>query len=236
MANDLSTLQSRREGWGPKIEIHAGSAAQTRLPEESVDLAITSPPYVNGMDYVMNYKIDLAWMDYIQSYAQLAALRASMVACDNIPHGTVAEHLPSPTIQAEVWLQSVTQTIARNIRSKGSYRRTDMDAIVTKYFDDLVPVIQNVYDSLRPGGRFVVVNGDSLIAGTYVPGDMIFARLAAQTGFVVESFDVARPRRSGQRRGFVLRETVATLRKPGRYMQPVSAKLARSLESYDPTN
>jgi predicted methyltransferase len=89
-----------------------------------------------------------------------------------------------------------------------------MGKIVTKYFDDLVPVMENVYRSLKPGGRFVVVNGDSLMAGTYVPGDMIFARLASRMGFAVESFEVARIRRSGQRRGFLLRESISVLRKP----------------------
>ena len=88
-----------------------------------------------------------------------------------------------------------------------------MDAIVARYFSDLVPVIQNVHRALKPGARFLVVNGDSLMAGAYVPGDAIFVRLARDLGFQVESFAVARTRRSGQRRGFVLRETIATLRK-----------------------
>lgn len=232
IAGDLATLQSRRAGWGPKLEIHLGNAALARLSEASVDLAITSPPYVNGMDYVMNYKIDLAWMDYIDSYDKLAELRASMVACDNIPRGTAASHQPSQGVLADDWLTYVSKSIQENVLAKGSYRRDDMGAIVTKYFDDLVPVIRNVYDALRPGGRFVVVNGDSLIAGTYVPGDMIFARLAAQLGFILEGFDVARTRRSGQRRGFLLRETVATLRKPGPYMPPSRAIPNVPLEAY----
>ncbi len=111
-----------------------------------------------------------------------------------------------------------------------------MAAIVTKYFDDLVPVVQNVYRALKPGGRFVVVNGDSLIAGTYVPGDMIFARLAAQAGFIVEACDVARERRSGQRRGFILRESILTLRKPGPYSPPRSVRPVHELEDFDPPN
>jgi len=236
IAGDLTSLQSRRAGWGPKLEIQLGNAALVRLPEASVDLAITSPPYVNGMDYVMNYKIDLAWMDYIDSYDRLAELRASMVACDNIPRSTAADHQPSQYVLSDSWLTSVSKTIQQNVLAKGSYRRDDMGAIVTKYFDDLVPVIENVYNSLRPGGRFVVVNGDSLMAGTYVPGDMIFARLAARLGFIVEGFDVARTRRSGQRRGFLLRESIATLRKPGPYYPPRAIRSSQVLEAFDPPN
>ena len=111
-----------------------------------------------------------------------------------------------------------------------------MGAIVTKYFDDLVPVIQNVFDALKPGSRFVVVNGDSLIAGTYVPGDLIFARLAAKGGFIVEGFEVARSRRSGQRRGFMLRESIAILRKPGPYSPALPSRASQPLEAFGPAN
>ena len=189
---DLEFLQAHRETWGPRLEIHLGNSAHFPLAENSVDLAVTSPPYVNGMDYVMNYKIDLAWMDFVRSYDELARLRGAMVACDNIPRSVAAGHRPSLAVRSDRWVASVTRAIGRNIRTKGSYRRADMAAVVAKDFDDLVPVIATVYRGLRAGARFVVVNGDSLMAGAYVPGDLIFARLAARMGFEVESLEVAR--------------------------------------------
>jgi len=236
IASDLTTLRVTRGNWGPKLEIHLADSASFTLPEASVDLAITSPPYVNGMDYVMNYKLDLAWMDFIHSYDQLAALRSSMVACDNIPRGTAANHRPSETVLSDEWLRFISQSIQDNVRLKGSYRRDDMGSIVTKYFDDLVPPIKNVFAALKPGGRFVIVNGDSLMAGTYIPGDMLFARLASKIGFVVEGFEVARARRSGQRRGFMLRESITTLRKPGPYRPAGPRKAIHSLDSFSAVN
>jgi hypothetical protein len=65
-----------------------------------------------------------------------------------------------------------------------------------------------------PGGRFVVVVGDSLLAGAYVPGDLLLARLGASEGFRIVSVEVARRRRSGQRRSFELRESIVTLERP----------------------
>jgi DNA modification methylase len=214
IAEDLTTLQLSRNTWGPPTLIILGNSGDLALRSGSVDLAITSPPYVNGMDYPTNYKIDLAWMDFVRSYEELAALRASMVACDNIPRATATGHKPSDAVRSDKWLEAIVTEIGKNIQTKGVYRRDDMGSIVRKYFDDLIPAVQSVFSALKPGGRFVVVNGDSLIAGTYVPGDMIFARIAQRVGFVVESFDLARVRRSGQRRGYLLRESVTTLRKP----------------------
>ncbi|HTT74077.1 MAG TPA: DNA methyltransferase [Thermoplasmata archaeon] len=210
MQDDLAGLGETRGRWGPAATIGAEDARTARWRRGSVDLAVTSPPYVNGMDYVMNYKLDLAWLGYVRSYAELAALRAAEVACDNLPRAETAPYLgvertPDP------WLDEILPRIRANVRRKGSYRRADMHAVVHRYFADLVPVLRRVHDALAPGGTFLLVVGDSLLAGEYVPGDLLVARIGSRLGFRIRSVAVARPRRSGQRRSFSLRESVVTL-------------------------
>jgi hypothetical protein len=213
MAADLRGLEAERARWGPPAEVVRADARVASWPSARVDLALTSPPYVNGMDYVMNYKIDLAWLGYAASYRDLAALRSAEVACDNLPREETAPYrgvrdTPDP------WLEEILPRIRDNVARKGSYRRDDVHAVVHRYFADLVPVLARVRDSLRPGGRFVLVVGDSLLAGTYVPGDLLTARLGASLGFRIVSVEVARSRRSGQRRSFELRESIVTLQRP----------------------
>ncbi len=215
MVDDLRGLRAERARWGPLATVEIADARALALPPGSVDLAVTSPPYVNGMDYVMNYKLDLAWLGYAHSYAELRALRRAEVACDNLPRREAAAYA-STSSTLDPWLDEILPRIDRNVRGKGTYRRDDMHAIVHRYFADLVPVLRGVWRALRPGGRFVVVVGDSLLAGTYVPGDLLLARLAAREGLEIEAVDVARPRRSGQRRSFELRESVVTLRRRSR--------------------
>ena len=212
MRTDLASLALQRGDWGPVAEIRETDARRARLPKGRIGLAVTSPPYVNGMDYVMNYKLDLAWLGYARSYADLVTLRKAMVACDNLPRGEAdaylsLEHAPDP------WLPEILARIRANVARKGTYRRNDVHGIVMRYFSDLVPVLRRVHDALAPQGRFVLVVGDSLLAGVYVPGDLLLARIGANVGFTVESVEVARARRSGQRRSFVLRESIVTLRK-----------------------
>ena len=167
----------------------SGIAGPWTLPPGSVDLAITSPPYVNGMDYVMNYKLDLAWLGYARDYADLAELRHRMVACDNLPREEAARYArrketPDP------WLGTILSQIERNLIEKGTYRRQDVHGVVNRYFWDLVPVLKMVHGALRPGGRFSLVVGDSLLAGAYVPGDLLVARLGARVGFEIEGMTI----------------------------------------------
>jgi DNA modification methylase len=215
MREDLGAMLPDRRAWGPPAVVTRGDARTGRWPAGSVDLAITSPPYVNGMDYVMNYKVDLAWLGYATSYADLAALRAAEVACDNLPRSETNAYLGVER-SPDVWLDELLPRIRENVARKGSYRRNDMHAVVHRYFADLAPVLTGVLRALRPGGTFVVVVGDSLLAGEYVPGDLILARMGERLGYRLRGVEVARTRRSGQRRSFLLRESVVTLERPGR--------------------
>jgi DNA modification methylase len=213
MQEDLEELAPSRDRWGPTARVETRDARAGGAPTASIDLAITSPPYVNGMDYVMNYKVDLAWLGYARSYADLRALRGAEVACDNLPREETAAYLALRNLP-DPWLAEILRGIRANVFRKRTYRRDDMHAVVHRYFDDLARVLVRVRRALRPGGRFVLVVGDSLLAGVYVPGDLLLARIGARVGFAIESVEVARARRSGQRRSFELRESVVTLRRP----------------------
>jgi hypothetical protein len=213
MASDLDALATERDRWGPPTSVVAGDARHVGWPHGSVALAVTSPPYVNGLDYVMNYKVDLAWLGYAKSYADLASLRSAEVACDNLPRSETADYLAVHG-SGDPWLDEILPRIRENVRRKRSYRRDDVHAVVRRYFADLAPILARVRDALAPGGRLVIVVGDSLLAGAYVPGDLLTARLGASLGLRIVSVDVARVRRSGQRRSFRLRESVVTLERP----------------------
>jgi SAM-dependent methyltransferase len=213
MRDDLAAVAQEAVRPGPAAKVEARDARTLSSPDGSVDLAVTSPPYVNGLDYVMNYKVDLAWLGYARSYADLAALRRLEVACDNLPRRETEPYRATGTAP-DPWLAEILPRIQRNVERKRTYRRDDMHAVVHRYFVDLDRVVAGVARALKPGGRFVLVVGDSLLAGTYVPGDLLLARQGPRHGLAIDAVEVARTRRSGQRRSFALRESVVTLRRP----------------------
>ena len=212
--HDLSFVQKNAK---PKAEAELilGDARIIRYKPESFDIAITSPPYVNGMDYIINYKIEMAWLDLVTGYEDLQKLKRQMIACDNISKSTIRDFSKIKCEYQDEWLEDITNSVYQRVQQKGNYRRNDMHLIVKKYFEDLYPVFRNVYDGLKEGGRFIIVIGDSLIAGVYIPADLILARMGEKTGFTIERIEKARERRSGQRRDFLLRESIVTLAKGG---------------------
>ncbi len=101
--------------------------------------------------------------------------------------------------------------IQKNIVRRGAYRRQDMPYIVHKYFADMYNIMKNVVSSLKSGGRFILVVGDSLIADVYVPTDLLIAKIGLDLGLKIEKIEKARERRSGQIRSYRLRESIITL-------------------------
>lgn len=212
IADDLRLCQSR---YAPYLDTSAevlwGNSMLAR-PDTPCDLIITSPPYMNGLDYVMNYKIEMGWLGFGQSHRELKQIKDQMVVCDNVSKGLIrsfeqAEHYTHP------WIEAIKEQIAFHIERRGNFRRRDMPSIVHKYFDDMYQVMRNMTEILRPGGRFILVVGDSLIADVYVPTDLILARIGQDLGLRIERLEKARERRSGQVRSYRLRETIVTLKK-----------------------
>lgn len=176
------------------------------------DLVVTSPPYMNGLDYVMNYKIEMAWLGFITSHKEAKAIKDDMVVCDNVSKGLIKDFSESAYYTND-WLDEIIESIGYNIQTRQTYRRTDMPSVVRKYFDDMNKVIRRVSGALGNGGRFILVVGDSLIADTYIPTDLMLAKIGTEHGLDIESVELARNRHSGQVRDYALRETIVTLRK-----------------------
>jgi len=216
IAGDLVSLNKQhrhRRKIGSQVIL---ANAMEYVHHRKFDLIITSPPYMNGLDYVMNYKIEMAWLNFIKNNKDAKKIKDEMVVCDNVSKGLIKNFADSGDRYTNQWLRDIVNRIARNLAARKVYRRLDMPSIVAKYFDDMYRVMKNVSRSLKPNGRFVLVVGDSLVADVYLPTDLLLAKIGTEPeiGLAIEKIEKARTRRSGQVRNYLLRETIVTLKKP----------------------
>jgi hypothetical protein len=213
IASDLQLIHSQYKDFINTESNIVLADAMNYQHNQKVDLVITSPPYMNGLDYVMNYKIEMGWLGFANSQKELKKIKDSMVVCDNVSKGLIREFYHSNSTYTNNWIEDIKMQIKANIIRRGRYRRVDMPYIVHKYFDDLYKVMRSVVSALNPQGRFILVVGDSLIADVYVPTDLLIAKMGVDLGLDIEMVEKARERRSGQIRSYKLRESIVTLRK-----------------------
>ena len=213
ICNDLEILQSKcRENIREHSKVYFANAMEHRH-EDMFDLIITSPPYMNGLDYVMNYKIEMGWLGFTKALKDAKKVKDSLVVCDNVSKGLIKTFAQTNSKYTNNWIEDIKTNIAVNIKRRGNYRRSDMPHIVHKYFDDMHKVMKTISKSLKRNGRFILVVGDSLIADVYVPTDLILAKIGTEFDLAVEKVERARNRHSGQIRNYRLRETIVTLSK-----------------------
>jgi hypothetical protein len=211
IANDLRLIQSDYSNF-IHTESHVALAnAMDFNHSQYFDLVITSPPYMNGLDYVINYKIEMGWLDFVENQVELKKIKDDMVVCDNVSKGLIRDFSESSSSYTNDWLEEIRNNIELNIKRRGAYRRHDMPYIVHKYFDDMYKVMKKVVSSMKSGSRFILVVGDSLIADVYVPTDLLLAKIGLDLGLEIERIEKARVRRSGQIRSYKLRESILTL-------------------------
>jgi hypothetical protein len=152
---------------GPLATVELGDVRALALACRSVDLVVTSPPYLNAIDYLRCSKFSLVWMGY--SVGALRQIRATSIG---------AEVGGEANAMHEALLRSLRLRPALSPRMSGILRR---------YVEDTDRALKEVARVLAPQGRAVYVVGENTIRGTYLPTAQLVTRLAAQAGLQLTS-------------------------------------------------
>jgi len=152
-------------GRGPAPCIHEGDARDLPLSDASVDLVLTSPPYLNAIDYMRCSKFSLVWMGH--SIGELRNLRSNSV-------GTEAGKAAAQDDQD-------IRGIMAELHLRPRLRPTD-EAVLARYIDDMRRAVREVARVLSPGGRAVYVVGENTIGDTYIRNSVIVSALAQLSG------------------------------------------------------
>lgn len=165
----VNTIDKKSQGRGRVPSIHMGDARRLPLASNCVDLVLTSPPYLNAIDYIRCSKFSLVWMGY--SVAQLRQLRADCV-------GTEASGdslLNDPEIRRIV--------VALNLTPRLDSR---LEKILGRYIDDMRHAITEVGRVLSRSGKAVYVIGENTLRGTYIRTSVVVSKLAELAGLTLK--------------------------------------------------
>jgi hypothetical protein len=128
-------------------------------------LVVTSPPYLNAIDYIRCSKFSLVWMGY--RIPDLRELRSGSVGAEAAK--------PDSTNEAEI------RVIVTNLKLKPRLGKRD-ESILMRYAEDMQEAIREVARVLAPGGKAVYVVGENTIRGTYIKNSQLICTLAKLSG------------------------------------------------------
>jgi len=164
------------------------------LPPCSVDLMVTSPPYMNNYHYVRNTRPQLFWLSLVSSPKQLRNLEEANFGKY---WQTVRNSRPLDLKFEHAGLSHVLTKLRQTRREKGPYGGPGWANYVTAYFNDCNRFCGVLKRVLARGGVGVVVIGNSIIQGHEIKTDRILGDVARQSGLVLVGIQQIRTKRVG---------------------------------------
>ena len=157
----------------PVAEVIGDDARDIDLSAESVDLVVTSPPYINALNYVRATKYSLYWLRWPQKSKK--DITTEYIGTDR---GSTDEFVTR--------LEHSTQSSTANDQiSKIAKNNERMAGIVHKFVDDMLTTIEEIHRVLKSGSECVIIIGDSDIRDVHVETHRILNELAEYTGFKI---------------------------------------------------
>lgn len=160
----LSRAPSRRPAARAKVRVDLGDARKLVLKARSVDVVVTSPPYLNALDYMRGHRLSLVWMGWTLS--QLREIRSQST-------GSEAGLSAASISDAPLKVMRALRVEELDSRHQGMLQR---------YISDLDGIAAEVARVLRPDGRAVFVVGDSTLRGVPIRNSTALRMVARANG------------------------------------------------------
>jgi SAM-dependent methyltransferase len=147
-------------------EIKVGDARALRsIDNESVDVVLTSPPYLNAIDYMRGHRLSLIWLGH--RLADLRRIRANSIGAER----------GSDNRSAAPLFEDIQESMCDVGKLPGRHA-----AMIQRYAEDVYRFVSEVARVLRPGGRAILVVGNSCLKGVFIQNSNGVARAASMVG------------------------------------------------------
>jgi len=149
-------------------------ARNIKVDEGSFDFAITSPPYINAVDYPRTHQLELYWLGLCSN--SLVDLKKKHIGTENVYAKDYKKLHLIGIVELDKKLEKVFKQDPRR-----AY-------IAYKYFKDMRKNLFEVHKALKVGGRYALVVGNNNIRGEAFENWKYLMELAKEVGFSVDTF------------------------------------------------
>jgi hypothetical protein len=164
-ATALSKILEKQQPIG-KAVIKLGDARNlSQLADRSISAIITSPPYLNALDYMRGHKLSLVWLGY--QIEELANIRGNSIGAERAPN------------------ESANLELAKEITSgMGTLKNLPprKQNLINRYTIDMHSFILESARVLKRGGKATLVVGNSRLNDIFVENDLIVRNSCKMAG------------------------------------------------------
>lgn len=154
-----------------------------KVPDNSLDLIITSPPYLNSRDYTDIYMLELKVLQLVNSHEDLRNLRKNTLRSHvQVKYGEVKA----------INNLRLKQCLSDMKDSKAKTWNSDIFNMICGYFLDMQQLFSAFARKMRKGGVIYFNVANSAYFGIEIPVDFIVSDIAEDCGLIVREIRKAR--------------------------------------------
>jgi len=180
-AENLLTFQARMSNFSKICPLDIttefpenNDARYLTYPDNNFDLAVTSPPYVNAVDYPRTHQLEIYWLGFVSG--SLTPLKKKHVGTESVKVANYKDLHIIGVPEADKILSTIFEKDPRR-----AY-------IAYKYLYDMNLNLQEVYRTLKKGGKYVIVVGNNCIRGQLFESWRYLMPLAEQIGYKIDTY------------------------------------------------
>jgi len=173
------------ESNGPVPTVYEDSVTtlKERIPKQTLDLALFSPPYANCFDYTKIYYLELWFGGFINSAQEQKDIRMKSLRSHC--------HASWPERYSSFRLSELNDELLPLLSEQKLWTKRIPD-MLNGYFADMEEALKQIYDALKAGGHCAIVVSNSSYAGVIIPTDALLAKIARRIGFTVIEIETER--------------------------------------------
>lgn len=198
MTEDIAWFQAHLPKGQPNAQIINDSFFhhQAYLLPSSIDLIVTSPPYLNNYHYNRNTRPQLYWLGYVKCPQDLKPFEKANFGkywqtVREREYSGLDFSLPDSDIEERL------QTIRNLHAEKGIYGGKGWANYAASYFNDCYRFVTGIDFVLKPGGTALIVIGNSILQGVQIPTDRYLGEIAESVGLELIRIEIPRATRIG---------------------------------------
>jgi hypothetical protein len=184
LSNVIEDIENKEVELVHEVELANEDARQIEF-ENEIDCVVTSPPYLNGTNYIRNTKLELKLLGFVNDEKELPTMHSK---------GIIAGINNVSSRNGEIEVLDCVRPYFDELEPVAYDKRIPL--MVAGYFKDMKIVLEKLSKALKPGGTFIMDIGDSQFSGIHIPTHEILETMATQLGFEKYDEEILRVRRS----------------------------------------
>jgi DNA modification methylase len=188
MLKDLQSFRDKRQT--SKIYLQDSRQQNIGISDGECSICITSPPYLNNLDYGEMSKVHSHFFEYTHDWADITTkVRSKLVTASTTHYSerdfdlqtyTTSEFFASNPSLGKVLLNKSSE-LTPICRERGG--KKSFDILMLLYFSDMFQILKEIRRVVCTNGKAYLVLGDSAPYGIHIPTTKFVARIAKTVGF-----------------------------------------------------